>query len=62
MRNFCGSKTMIEENGHIWDSGDSDARCRNCSMKYDYYLDIKHASEQQPKRQELKKWLKCKKV
>jgi len=29
-------------------------------MKYGYYLDIKRASKEQPKREDLKGWLKCK--
>lgn len=51
---------MIEENGHRWLTGRSNERCLFCQMKLGYYLDIKRASEEQPKRQDLKEWLKCK--
>jgi len=49
----------IEENGHIWD-GAGNHRCRNCQMRYGYYLDFKRASREQPKREDLKEWMKCK--
>lgn len=52
---------MIVENGHRWESGNSNHRCYNCAMKRGYYLDIKRASEEQPKREDLKEWLKCEK-
>jgi len=50
---------MSRENGHIWASHGANERCRNCQMKYGYYLDIKRASKEQPKREDLKEWLKC---
>ena len=53
---------MIEENGHVWAERFVllTDRCRNCQMRYNYYLDIKRASKEQPKREDLKEWLKCK--
>lgn len=51
---------MIEENGHIWESANHLARCIKCQMKLGYYLEIKHASKQQPDREDLKEWMKCK--
>lgn len=55
---------MIEENGHIWESTHPFSRCRKCCMKYNYYLAIKRASEEQPEeqpdREDLKEWMKCK--
>ena len=53
---------MIEENGHIWEESNSNSRCQKCQMKFGYYLDIKHASEQQPEREDLKEWMKCEKA
>jgi len=54
----------IEENGHRWvftsRGFDPNTRCVYCQMRYNYYLDIKKASEQQPEREDLKEWLKCK--
>jgi len=52
---------MIEENGHRWMIGSSNDRCVHCQMKLNYYLDIKRASKEQPKREDLKEWMKCKK-
>jgi len=52
---------MIEENGHKWHPKNGRlARCVNCQMRYGYYLDIKRASEEQPKREDLKEWMRCK--
>jgi hypothetical protein len=55
---------MVEENGHKWFflHNEIDDRCVHCQIKYSYYLAIKKASEEQPKRQDLKEWLKCKRV
>ena len=53
---------MIEENGHIWNSANPFSRCKKCCMKYNYYLAIKKASKEQPNREDLKEWLKCKRV
>ena len=50
---------MIKENGHEWD-GFGNNRCHYCSMKFNYYCDIKRASKEQPERQDLKEWMKCK--
>lgn len=51
---------MIEENGHVWESTNPFSRCRNCCMKYNYYLAIKKASKEQSDREDLKEWMKCK--
>ena len=50
---------MIEENGHKWLSGNHNARCVKCQMKLGFYLKLKQASREQPKREDLKKWMKC---
>ncbi len=50
---------MIEASGHVWNSGFSSERCRNCQMKYGYYLEIEQHSIEQPNRQYLKDVLKC---
>ena len=55
---------VIEENGHKWIIREGATlgycRCVNCQMKYEYYLQIKRASEEQPDREDLKEWMKCK--
>jgi hypothetical protein len=51
---------MKEENGHVWQNDSGSERCKNCDMKYEHYLMFKGASEAQPYRDDLKKWLKCK--
>lgn len=50
---------VIKENGHFWSENSN--RCSNCQMKFGYYLNIKHASEKQPEREDLKKWMQCSK-
>lgn len=54
----------IKENGHVWVVREGAilryCRCNNCQMKYGYYLDIEGASEEQPDREDLKEWMKCK--
>ena len=60
------TNVKIEENGHCWvetsyEGITSNTRCIYCQMRYEYYLDIKKASEEQPRRKDLKEWMKCKK-
>lgn len=50
----------FEENGHRWRTASSNDRCVFCQIKFGYYMHIKRASKEQPKRQDLKEWLKCK--
>ena len=50
---------MIEENGHRWKEGGTNDRCVRCQIKYGYYLDIKRALKEQPKRTYLIELVKC---
>lgn len=60
------SLEKIEKDGHLWvftsRGFDLYERCVFCGMRYDYYLQLKRASEEQPEREDLKEWLKCKGV
>jgi len=54
----------LEENGHLWvftsrGGCDENTRCVYCSMRLNYYLAIKKASKEQPRRKDLREWMKC---